>query len=153
MPGLVLAIRWDDAAFLLVEVHGRRAAFLDRAIRELGLEDRVDVVAERAEILGHTAGKRSGFDVVTARGFGRPAVVAECAAPLLRLGGMLVVSEPPADRGTDGSRWPSEGLAELGMGPAESGGSTFGFVVVRQEQACPPRYPRRVGVPAKRPIF
>lgn len=140
-------------SFLLVEANGRRAAFLLRAVRELALEGRVTVLAERAESLGRTPEKRGGFDLVTSRGFGRPAVVAECAAPFLSPGGRLVVSEPPPDGSPVEARWPPEGLARVGMGPAEPVGAAYRFAVVTQEALCPVRFPRRVGVPTKRPLF
>ena len=63
-----------------------------------------------AAILPH----RGAFDAVVARAFGPPAMVAECGAPLLRLGGQLLVSEPP-DGGS--GRWPAEGLARAGAAP------------------------------------
>jgi 16S rRNA (guanine527-N7)-methyltransferase len=153
VPGLVLALHWQSTAFVLVDANLRRTGFLLRAVQELGLTTRVMVVTQRAEDFGRTPSRRGGFDLATARGFGRPGVVAECAAPLLGIGGLLVVSEPP--RGSTGApgRWPTESLAELGMGEAELVGSDYRFAVVTQERMCPLRYPRRVGVPAKRPLF
>ena len=50
-------------------------------------------------------------------------------------------------------RWPDAGLAALGMGPASPVRDEFHFVVVRQLERCPERFPRRVGLPAKRPLF
>jgi 16S rRNA (guanine527-N7)-methyltransferase len=152
VPGLVLASRWEAASFLFVEARARRAAFLLRAVAELGMGGRVTVEAARAEVVGRTPSRRGGFDVATARGFGRPAAVAECAAPFLEVGGVLVVSEPPNSVGA-GARWPEAGLAELGMGGPHPVGSGYRFVAVSQVEPCPPRFPRRVGVPAKRPLF
>ncbi len=153
VPGLVLAVRWETSTFVLVESRARRSAFLLHAVEELGLGERVRVLAERAEIVGHTLTQRGGFDLVTARSFARPAVVAECAAPLLGVGGLLVVSEPPGEPGDLSGRWPRGGLAELGLGDAESTTAGYRFVVVRQRRPCPSRFPRRVGIPAKRPLF
>jgi 16S rRNA (guanine527-N7)-methyltransferase len=92
---------------------------------------------------------------VTARSFGRPAVVAECAAPLLKAGGWLVVSEPPppSKGGPTGVRWPQEPLRQLGLSAGEEVHEEFGYRVLRQLEPCPERYPRRVGVPAKKPLF
>ena len=95
LPGLVVATEWPEAAVALLEANGRRAAFLRRAVERLDLEGRVSVLEERAEVCGREPGLRAGFDGVLARSFGRPAVLAECAAPLLRVGGWLLVSEPP----------------------------------------------------------
>jgi 16S rRNA (guanine527-N7)-methyltransferase len=150
VPGLVLATalpgwRWD-----LVEAGARRAAFLERAVHDLHLEDRVRVRHLRAEELGRTAAERGTADAVTARSFGPPAVTAECAAPLLRPGGVLVVSEPPG--GAD-VRWPAAGLRALGLAVAARRPGPPALVVLGQQAPCPTRYPRRPGIPAKRPLW
>ena len=152
VPGLVLAVLWPDSRFWLVEVNGRRGSFLEEAAGDLGLTDRVEVLHDRAELVGRSE-RRGSVELVTARSFGPPGVTAECAAPLLVPGGHMVVSEPPA--APDSSpRWPAEGLAELGMAPGASVRSgEFGFQVVRQVALCDDRYPRRVGIPTKRPLF
>ena len=93
---------------------------------------------------------RAAFDLVVARSFGPPAVVAECAAPFLRVGGRLAVSEPP----TGEDRWPPAPLAELGLEATERRDVGGAHVqLLRQTAPCPDRYPRRTGVPTKRPLF
>ena len=155
LPGLVVATEWPDAAVVLLEANGRRAAFLRRAVERLDLEDRVSVLEERAEVCGREPGLRAGFDGVLARSFGRPAVLAECAAPLLRVGGCLLVSEPPRSDPEDGQdvRWPAEPLRQLGLEPAEVIHEGFEYRTLRQRELCPERFPRRNGVPAKKPLF
>jgi 16S rRNA (guanine527-N7)-methyltransferase len=156
LPGLVLARHWVESSWLLLDGSQTRTTFLDHAVRELDLEDRVTVVRGRAEEVGHEDRHRGAFDLVVARSFGPPAVVAECAAPFLEVGGTLVVSEPP----DTGDRWahPDE-LAELGLerqgdaADAERPAGAAGYQVLRQVTPCPPRYPRRVGIPVKRPLF
>ena len=151
LPGLPLAVRFPDAAWTLVEASVRRAAFLRSAVRDLGLGDRVGVVEERAEAVGRLAAYRGRFDLVVARSFGPAAVVAECAAPLLRAGGRAVVSEPP---GGAPARWPAPGLALLGMAPGPSVQARgAAYQVLHREALCPDRWPRRVGIPGKRPLF
>jgi 16S rRNA (guanine527-N7)-methyltransferase len=155
LPGLAVADGWPEASVALLEANGRKAAFLRRAVDRLGLADRVTVLEGRAEDCGRQEGLRGGFDGVLARSFGRPAVVAECAAPLLRVGGWLVVSEPPrtgpgSERET---RWPPTELRQLGLEPAEVVHEDFEYRTLRQMAPCPDRFPRRNGVPAKRPLF
>jgi 16S rRNA (guanine527-N7)-methyltransferase len=128
-----------------------RCELLTHSIEELGIEDRVSVLSSRAELAGHRPQWRERFDVVVARGFAAPGVTAECAAPFLRVGGLLCVSEPPASRSLE--RWPEAGCAEFGLQPVVAVETPNSFAVLRQAATCPPRYPRRVGVPAKRPIF
>jgi 16S rRNA (guanine527-N7)-methyltransferase len=84
-------------------------------------------------------------------------VVAECAAPLLKVGGWLVVSEPPRDGPSvaddEASRWPAGSLGQLGLEPGEPVHEEFDYRVLRQAVPCPDRFPRRNGVPAKKPLF
>jgi 16S rRNA (guanine527-N7)-methyltransferase len=159
VPGLVVAAAWSEATLVLLEANGRRAGFLRRAAGRLGLDHRVFVLQERAEAAGRDEQYRATFDEVLARSFGRPATVAECGAPLLRLGGWLVVSEPPsAPHGpppaeTPEERWPAEALAQFGLQPAGVVREGATFQALRQADTCPERFPRRDGVPAKKPLF
>ncbi len=152
VPGLVLAVlAWPDREFVLLDGSRTRAAFLEAAVEQLGLAPRVTVCAARAEEAGRDATMRTSAEVVVSRSFGPPAVVAECAAPLLAVGGLLVVSEPPG--GGPAERWPAGGLAEVGLQVISRRSGPPAFVVARQASACPDRYPRRVGIPTKRPLF
>jgi len=159
VPGLVLAWRWADAVMVLLDSSARRSDFLAEAVGRLGWSGRVHVVRDRAEVAGRVEGLRGSADVVVARSFGPPPVTAECAAPFLRAGGWLVVSEPPEveARSIPDSRevlrWPEAPLAELGIVPVGRYRDRFGYQVLRQLLPCPERYPRRVGVPAKRPLY
>ncbi len=152
IPGLVIAQCCPSARVVLLEGSTVRAARLQRSVRYLGLDRRVDVVARRAEEAGRDPSLRGRFDVVVARGFASPGPTAECAAGLLRVGGRLVVSEPPEAAEGDG-RWDGDGLGALGMRLESRHAIPWHFAVIRQDSSCPPRYPRRVGVPAKRPLF
>lgn len=163
LPGLVLAARaWPAAWWCLLDARTRRVAFLEHAVARLGLEKRTEVVAARAEEVGRNPEHRGRYDLVVSRSFGSPGVTAECAAPLLAIGGHLVVSEPPASDVV--LRWPADGLAEVGIGPptavaidtpapSGSGRIVAHLVVLKLVGEVPDRYPRRVGVPAKRPVF
>jgi 16S rRNA (guanine527-N7)-methyltransferase len=167
LPGLVLAQRWPRATGVLLDAARRRTDFLSDVIRELGWHDRMRVVTGRAEDAGRDPLLRGAFDLVVARAFGPPAVTAECAAPFLSVGGRLVVSEPPAphragdDRDAsalvsadaDTARWPADALRALGMTPGRSVRGTFGYQVLVQDAPCPDRFPRRAGVPTKRPLY
>lgn len=151
VPGLALALAFPDSRWLLVDAAQRRTGFLRTAVEELDLADRVEVATIRAEELGRQPEHRGAYQVVVARGFGPPAVTAECAAPLLEVSGRAIVSEPPEG---EPERWPPEGLAALGMTPGvavRAAGASFH--VLEQRAPCPERYPRRVGIPGKRPLF
>lgn len=148
VPGLVVALARPDLSLALVDATAKRCRFLEAAVTELGIGARARVVHGRAEEVGRTD-LRGTADAVLARSFGSPAVTAECAAPLLRVGGRLLVSEPPG--GLD--RWPREALAELGLRPLPRRTGGPNLQILEQTAACPLAYPRRTGVPRKRPLF
>lgn len=152
VPGLVLAVERPDLEVVLLDGMERRCAFLRLAVERLGVGGRVQVVCERAETAARRPELRGHFDVVTARSFAAPAVTAECAAGFVRVGGLILVSEPP-DVPVE-QRWPSDPLATLGLEPGarwSDAGATI--QALNAVNACPERFPRRVGVPAKRPLF
>ncbi len=148
LPGLVLLMYRHDLDMILLDAHGRRTAFLCEAIDELGVNARVE--CGRAEDLGRRPDLRASVDVVTSRSFGPPAVTAECAAPFLRVGGRLLVSEPPSAQG----RWNADACGRLGLSPTRlhvAHGATIQDVA--QLSVCPDDYPRRNGVPGRRPLW
>lgn len=93
VPGLVVAVRRPDLRVVLLDRRATRTDHVLRLVARLDLGPRVMVVNDDAirfgERIDHPA------DAITARGYGPPASVARAAAPMLRTGGVLVVSEPP----------------------------------------------------------
>ncbi len=156
VPGLVLATLLPESAWVLVDSMVRRTSFLVEAVVELGLTDRVRVVTARAEEIGRDPAHRGRYPTVVARSFGAPAVLAECAAPLLARGGTIVVSEPPADDRADGprpGRWPPDGLGRLGLTLDRWEAGPPSLVRLRLTGRCPRTYPRSVGMPARQPLW
>jgi 16S rRNA (guanine527-N7)-methyltransferase len=160
IPGVVLSSLWPEGRVVLLDSSERRTEFLlsettgsDRGLSDEARLGSIEVVRSRAEDFGRTPEMRGQFDLVTARSFGPPAVTAECGAPLLALGGLLIVSEPPEL--TEGVRWPSDGLDLLGLDAVARVrvDDRFGYQVLVKAQPTPERYPRRVGIPTKRPLF
>lgn len=149
VPGLVLALALPASRWVLLDARAKRTAFLRDAVARLGVGDRVAVRTERAETSGRDPALRGRHGVVVARGFAPAAVTAECAAPLLQPGGVLVVSEPPG--GAD--RWPAPSLVELGLQEDRRTVGPPALVRFRRVAPVPDRFPRRVGVPGKRPLW
>lgn len=147
IPGLALAGIWPRSRWVLLDAAQRRTRLLEDAIERLDWADRVRVVHGRAEALGRDAVGRGRFDLVTARLFGPPAAAAECGAPLLRVGGILAVTEPPEP---DPDRWPAAELAVLGLEPLPPLPGLQRLRLVREPEA---RFPRKAGVPVRRPLF
>lgn len=151
LPGLVLAIARPEAQVVLVESVGKKCAWLERTVSDLGLEN-VRVACARAEELDEEP-----FDVVTARALASLSVLCEYAAPLLREGGSLV-----AWKGAVDAREDADGLHAaqvLGLVRDEvravepyPGSQRRTLHVFRKVSPTPEGYPRRPGMAAKRPL-
>lgn len=145
IPGLVVAIARPDVHMTLIEADSRKAAFLMHCAGLLELES-VGVEPRRAEEVARDPDHREAYDVVVTRAAGGPSTVAELSLPLLRIGGSLLALVANPETAADHAR----GAAELcgGGGPVPG----KGWFEVIKLRSCPLRYPRRVGVPARRPL-
>ena len=153
LPGIVLASR-TTARWVLVERSDRRCRFLKWALRELGLETRVQVTNTDARDLARSC-CRGRASLVTARSFGPPPVTAEIGAALLKVGGTLVVSEPPREEGVETlERWPSVGIGRLGLTDKGSWNrGIFGYRALSCISLTPDRFPRRGPAMISEPLF
>jgi 16S rRNA (guanine527-N7)-methyltransferase len=124
---------------------------LEEVLEWNGAPDHGTVVTGRVEETARILELVESFDLVTARSFGPPAVTAECGAQFLRIGGVLIVSEPPDD--ADPNRWNKDVLTTLGLvveGRVRHGAA---YQVLRKTHSTPSEYPRSIGTPRKRPLF
>lgn len=144
IPGLVVAAALPACRVTLLDVSARRCDHLRRLVILVGLDDRVMVVEAEAQAVGRRIEFRHRFDGVMARSFASPAVVAECAAPLLNSAGVLVVSSSPDD---PADRWPEAGVGALGLRLRASVG---GIDILDAIEQCSVRFPRKR---ADKPLF
>ena len=151
-PGIPIAVARPELRVTLVESSRKKAGFLAVVLRELGLVN-AEVVHARAEDVGRGPAHRERHDAVTARALAALPVLAEYALPLLRVGGIAVF--PKARRAPEEVARAAGAVARLGGAPGvevrrlPSGGD---LIVVRKVAPTPDRYPRRPGLPARRPL-
>jgi 16S rRNA (guanine527-N7)-methyltransferase len=155
-PGIPLKIALPNTHLTLVESVGKKADFCKHMVEVLNL-DKVEVLTCRAEEMGQAREHRERYDWAVARAVAALPVLAEFLLPLVKIGGSIL-----AQKGESG---PAEAHA------AEKAIQLLGgqlrtvqklnlpgvvedryLVVADKTAATPPGYPRRVGLPAKRPI-
>jgi 16S rRNA (guanine527-N7)-methyltransferase len=153
VPGLVLVSCWPQARVVLMDASERRTEFLKETLEEWPTTGNAEVIRGRAEELGRQGGLREHFQAVTSRSFGIPALTAECGAAFLIVDGWMAVSEPPDVPAQ--ARWPEDGLTVVGLERMETMrvAGRFGYQVLHKVAGIDGRFPRRVGIPAKRPVF
>lgn len=153
LPGLPLAIALPATHVTLIEGSRRKCDFIESAATALGLEN-VDVIHGRAETWEAGIGS---CDLVTARALAPLDVVEEYAAPLLSLGGTLVVWRGRRD--PDAEDAGARAAAILGLQVQDPipvvpypRAEHRHLHRLRKAEPTPPRFPRRDGVARKRPL-
>jgi 16S rRNA (guanine527-N7)-methyltransferase len=155
MPGLPLKIAFPALRVTLVESVNKKAEVLRQFVSDLALTD-VDVVAERAETAARSPEHRDAYDVATARALGSLPVVIELCAPFLAQGGLLI-AQRSGDLDADllhaapafkALRLWSRSPIYLDI-PSLPG---HGLIVGEKYAPTPATYPRRPGLPRKRPL-
>ena len=159
-PGLVLAMALPRAQVDLIESIGRKTAVMDRLIQAAELSNARSVTA-RVEDFARTpaalGGGREAYDAVTVRAVGPLALLVEYAAPLLRVGGLLVAWKGARDRDEEAAG--ASAALELGMAVKEvvpvqpyEASENRHLHVFRKIAPTPPEFPRRAGMARKRPL-
>ncbi len=157
VPGLLLSVYLAQCEVLLVEAMQKRSTFLEMQLRSLGIEATTRVVQSPAEDAAHEAIWRGSADIVTARGFGPPAMTAEIAAGFLRPGGRLIVTIAASSVEL---AWPRHELSVLGYCSVHVHEGSWpllecvvGGEAVESRSSKQQPLPRRRGLPRRRPLW
>lgn len=155
-PGVPLKIACPALNVTLVEATGKKADFCRHIVSLLRLEG-VEVLHARAEEVGHMPGHRQAYDWALARAVAPLPVLAEYLLPLLRLGGQVIAQK--GESGPAEAQQAEDALRMLGgtlrqLLPVELPGvaETRYLVVIEKTAATPGAFPRRAGMPARRPL-
>jgi 16S rRNA (guanine527-N7)-methyltransferase len=148
-PAIPVAIA-TGMAVTLIEPAAKKARFVESLLALLDL--RGAVLVQRAEVAGQAPGLRERFISGTARALATATTVAELLLPLIAPGGVAVMQR---GRFAPQERTALEDAALMLGGRVETEDALEGerrILVVRKEAATPLRFPRRVGIPEKRPL-
>ena len=155
-PGIPLKIACPQLDLVLVESSEKKVRFLEHIIRTLNLEG-VEVLAARAETVGQAPEHRERYDWVFSRAVAQMPVLVEYMLPLVRIGGWAVAQK--GEVGPAESHTAENALRLLGghLGqilPVELPGVAESryLVLIEKVARTPDQFPRRTGVPAKRPL-
>ena len=155
-PGIPLKIALPGLTVVLVESVRKKAAFLQHLAGALGLSD-LQVLTGRAETLAHDPSLRHTFDVAVARALGPLAAVAELTLPFCKNGGLVIAyKKGDVHQEVDASIRAVETLGGrlLEQRTVDLPGlqDNRSLVVYSKVEPTPPNYPRRPGIPRKRPL-
>jgi len=156
IPGIPLKIAFSDIRLVLLEARAKKAAFLHHITDKLGL-DNVEILVGRAEDVAHLSQYRERFDLVLSRAVAPLPILVELALPFCALGGSFI-AQKKGDTGEEISQ-AAKAISLLGGSLREVKRINLDeftderrLVVIDKISPTPPRYPRRPGIPSKRPL-
>jgi 16S rRNA (guanine527-N7)-methyltransferase len=155
-PGVSLKILFPRPSLLLIEPTTKKTAFLDHIVGKLELEN-VEVLNSRAEEAAHLPAYREQFDLVLSRAVAPLPTLAELTLPFCRIGGRFIAQKKGGvDQEIAGAK---KAIAVMGGRLDETRKIELDefadvryLVIIDKIYPTPREYPRRPGVPKRRPI-
>ena len=155
-PGVPIKIARPELEMTLLEATEKKAAFLGGLIAGLGLSG-VRVVNGRAEDVAHEPGQREVYMLALARAVAPLPTLVELALPFVRVGGYLATPKGSAAarevrEAANALRVCGGAIVQMSKLDVPPPGPAPTLVLVRKVAETPEQYPRRPGVPSKRPL-
>lgn len=155
IPGIILKIVRDDLNITLLDSVKKKTDFLDEVIKKLDLKN-ICVINDRAENLARNSEHRENYDYSVARAVSNLSTLAEFCLPFVKVGGFfLAMKGEKAKEEIDSSLKAMEimgGKIEDVISYDLPSGYKRKIIVIRKVKNTPDNYPRRPGIPEKRPI-
>ena len=156
IPGIPLKIVFPDIDLVLLEATTKKADFLHHLKRKLRLDD-VEIVVGRAEDIAHQAQYREYFDVVLSRAVAPLPTLVELTIPFCTMGGSFIAQkkgaiEPEITEAAEAFSLLGGKLREVKRVALEEFADERRLIIIDKVSPTPQQYPRRPGLPAKRPL-
>lgn len=157
IPGIPLKILRPEIRLVLLEATAKKARFLDHIIAQLGL-DSVEITVGRAEEVAHQPEYRERFGVVLSRGVAGLSALVELTLPFCAVGGRFIAQKKgdideevsQASRAIDRLGGELAGVKKIDL---PEFADQRQLVIIDKVAPTPEKYPRRPGIPVKRPIM
>jgi 16S rRNA (guanine527-N7)-methyltransferase len=156
LPGIPLSAIYPDDKVFLLEANNKKAKFMEYAIDQLGLLN-CSLLKGRSEDLARDNELRETFDLVTTRAVSQLPVLLELSFPFLKVGGFLVAYKGPSVQ--DEILRAKSAVIELKADDPlvikyalKEDRGTRNLILIRKLACTPLKYPRRPGIPEKKPL-
>jgi 16S rRNA (guanine527-N7)-methyltransferase len=156
IPGIPLKIVLPEIHLALLEATGKKAAFLSHVIGLLELDD-TEVIKGRAECAAHDRRYREAFHIVVSRAVAPLGVLVELSLPFCEIGGRFIAQKkgevtPEIERARAAIDLLGGRLQDIIMIDIAGLSDERKLVIIDKDSETPAKYPRRPGIPAKRPL-
>ena len=155
-PGLPLKITFPNLKITLLDSLQKRVKFLNAVIEELSLTD-IDTIHGRAEDYAKPNLLREKFDLCVSRAVTNMTTLSEFCLPFVKVGGMFISYK--SEKITEEIKQAEKAIGLLG-GKVKSQTEIYlpdsdiyrNLFAIEKVAACPKKYPRKAGLPAKEPL-
>jgi len=156
IPGIPLKILLPDIRLVLLDATAKKAAFLHHIKHKLGL-DNVEIIVGRAEEVAHEAQYREKFELVLSRAVARLPTLVELILPFCAIGGSFIAQKKGAidseiSQAARAISLLGGNLREVKRVDLEEFADERWLIIIDKVSSTPHQYPRRPGMPAKRPL-
>ncbi len=157
IPGLPLKILFPGISLVLLEATAKKVTFLHHLKQKLGLSN-VEIIDGRAEDVAHQAQYRERFDVVLSRAVAPLLTLVELTLPFCTIGGSFIAQKKGAidleiSQATKAISLLGGNLREVKRIDLEEFTDERWLIIIDKVSPTPEHYPRRPGIPAKRPLL
>ena len=156
LPGIPIKIVRPDISLTLLEATTKKVRFLQHVTDRLRLKD-VVTVNGRAEEIAHRYQYREQYDVAVSRAVALLPVLVELALPFCRIGGLFIAqkkgdSEQEIQQSARSITEMGGKLKDIVAVSIEDSREKRKLVIIEKVKSTPDKYPRRPGIPARKPI-
>lgn len=156
IPGIPLKILLPSIKLVLLDATAKKAAFLHHIRQKLGLDD-VEIVVGRAEVVAHKAQYREKFNLVLSRAVAPLPSLVELTLPFCAIGGSFIAQkkgliDPELSQAVRAVSLLGGNLREMKKIDLEEFSDERWLITIDKVLPTPQQYPRRPGIPAKRPL-
>jgi len=158
-PGIPLKIAMPNLKLTLLESITKKCAFLEELTGKLGFQD-VIIINDRAENIGQLGAHRASYDIVLSRAVTKLVPNMEISIPLLKIGGRVILYKTTAT-GAESNEFKDSCAIMTRLGGRLSAAAdyripgqeiAYNLLVIEKNAATPGNYPRRNGMPEKKPL-
>ena len=156
-PGIPLKIVFPEMKLVLLDATAKKADFLNHLTQKLGLDD-VEIMVGRAEEVAHLSQYRESFDIVLSRALASLPALVELTLPFCTIGGSVIAQKkgeikPEIEQAEKVIGLMGGILREVKDVDLDEFTDKRQLIIIDKISPTPHQYPRRSGIPAKRPIL
>lgn len=157
-PGIPIILINQSWKLCAVDSVGKKTKFIELLAKELGIPDRVETITARAEDLAQDMSKREQFDIVVSRAVSQLNILSEYCLPFIKKSGYFIAYK---------AKTAEQELKEANKAIKLLGGEVRGIfpyelpneegernlILIKKNNKTPSLYPRKAGIPRKKPII